>query len=257
VSPIPENFKKLHQGEEFLRTKTYEAIEADEDLSRHVAVTERIMDFLNVLSAKPPSKEDEDTKAVRLLGMRLFNGCAAALQLIVTGYYQNAAMIMRDLLETVFLLGFLGLDRTKISEWRTADDATRKKVFAPIKIRTALDENDGFTGKKRAEAYNILSELASHPTYKGFRMLAPKGSEHHCGPFFDFSVLKPLIEQLASLAVQAGANINPLIEDETKEIAMASVDCIEVSGEWFERYFEVPFDRKKIKEMKALLNQRE
>ena len=88
-------------------------------------------------------------------------------------------------------------------------------------------------------------------------MLAPKGSEHHCGPFFDFSVLKPLIEQLASLAVQAGANINPLIEDETKEIAMASVDCIEVSGEWFERYFEVPFDRKKIKEMKALLNQRE
>lgn len=255
MSPIPENFKKLHQGEEFLRTKSYEAIEADEDLSRHVDVTEKIMDTLHVLSTNPSSKEDEDTKAVRLLGMRLFNGCAAAFQLIVSGYYQNAAMIMRDLLETAFLLGFLGLDRTKISEWRTADDATRKKVFAPIKIRTALDENDGFTGKKRAESYNILSELASHPTYKGFRMLAPKGSEHHCGPFFDFSVLKPLIEQLANLAVQAGANYNPLIEDETKEIATASINCLEASGEWFERYFGLPFDRKKVEEMKALLDQ--
>jgi hypothetical protein len=213
VSPIPENLELLQEGEKFIRTKSLEAIEADEDLSRHVALTEKAMNVLNVLSTNPPSQEDEDAKAVRLLGMRLFNGCAAAFQLIVTGYYQNAAMILRDLLETAFLLGFFGLDRTRVSEWRVADETTRKKIFSPFKIQIALDEKDGFTEKKRAESYKILSELASHPTYEGLRMLAPKGLEHHCGPFFDLYTLKPLIEELVKLSIQAGTNYNLLIEN--------------------------------------------
>ncbi len=148
VSLIPENLELLQEGEKFIRTKSLEAIEADEDLSRHVALTEKAMNVLNVLSTNPPSQEDEDAKAVRLLGMRLFNGCAAAFQLIVTGYYQNTAMILRDLLETAFLLGFFGLDRTRVLEWRIADETTRKKIFSPFKIRIALDEKDGFTEKK-------------------------------------------------------------------------------------------------------------
>ena len=74
-------------------------------------------------------------------------------QLMVSGYYQCAAMIMRDLLETAFLLGFFRHNPGTISVWRTKNDAIRKKVFAPVKIRVALDEKDGFTEKKRAAAY--------------------------------------------------------------------------------------------------------
>ena len=255
MSPIPEKLERLHTGEECLRLKSLEAIEADEDLSRHVALIEKAMDVLNVLSTNPPPGEDEDAKAVRLLGMRLFNGCAAAFQLIVSGYYQNAAMIMRDLLETVFLLGFFRLYPGKISDWRTANDAARKKVFAPVKIRIALDEKDGFTEKKRAAAYELLCELASHPTYKGLQMLAPKGQGHHCGPFFDSTALKPLIEELVKLAIQAGTNYSLFFEREMKAEMEIRISFMEACGEWMERYFGQPFERKKINEMKALLAQ--
>jgi hypothetical protein len=213
------------------------------------------MDVLNALSTTPPPREDEDAKVVRLLGMRLFNGCAVAFQLIASGYYQTAAMIMRDLLETVFLLGFFRLDPGKISDWRTADDATRKRQFAPVKIRIALDEKDGFTEKKRAAAYELLCELASHPTYKGLQMLAPKGQEHHCGPFFDSTFLKPMIEELVKLAIQAGTNYNLFFKGETKAKMEIKISFMEACGEWFERFFNQPFERKDIDEMKAQLSQ--
>jgi len=257
VNSIPENLERLHSGEEFLRLKSLQAIENDNDLSRHVALIEKAMDILNILSMNPPAREDEDTKAVRLLGMRLFNGCAAAFQLIVSGYYQTAAMIMRDLLETVFLLGYFQHDGSKIAEWRNADDATRKKAFAPVKIRIALDEKDGFTEKKRAAAYELLCELASHPTYKGLQMLAPKGQAHHCGPFFDASALKPLIEELVKLAIQAGQNYSMFFDGRTEAIMKTKIYFMEASGEWLERYFGRPFERKEIDEIKALLAQLE
>ena len=255
MNSIPENFERLHSGEEFLRSKSLEAIEVDEDLSRHVALIEKAMDVLNNLSTNPISGEDENSKAVRLLGMRLFNGCAAAFQLIVSGYYQAAAMVMRDLLETGFLLGYFRHDRSKIAEWRNADDATRKKAFAPVKIRIALDEKDGFTEKKRAAAYELLCELASHPTYRGLQMLAPKGQAHHCGPFFDSSALKPLIEELVKLAIQAGQNYSLFFKGRTKATMETKVYFMEACGEWMERYFGHPFERKEIDEMKALLAQ--
>jgi len=252
---IPENLVRLHQGEEFLRTKSLELIETDADLSRHVAIIEKAMDVLNLLSKPPATDEDEDTEAVRLLGMRLFNGCASAFSLTTSGYYQVAAMVMRDLLETVFLLGFFHNDPTKIFEWRTADSSARKKVFSPVKVRTALDDKDGFTEKKRAAAYDLLCELASHPTYKGFRMLRPQGLSHHCGPFLDPTSLKALIEELAKLAIQAAQNFLLLFKTGTKESIAAHIHFMEACGEWFERYFRSSFDRKEIEELKALLAQ--
>lgn len=257
MSPVPKNLELLHSGEEFLRTKSLEEIAADEDLSRHVAVIEKSMDLLNLLSTNPPSDEDENTKTVRLLGMRLFNGCAAAFQLVVSGYYQNAAMIMRDLLETVFLLGFFLHDPSKISEWRSADDSTRKKVFAPVKIRIALDEKSGFTEKKRAAAYELLCEFASHPTYKGFQMLAPKGQGHHCGPFFDPTALKALIEELVKLAIQAGQNHTLFFNGKTKAEMETKIYFMEACSEWLECYFNRPFERAEIDKMKAQLVQLE
>lgn len=253
MSSIPKNLEALHEGEEFLRSKSLENIEADEDLLRHVSVIEKSMDLLNLLSTNPLPEEDEDTRIIQLLGMRLFNGCATSFQLILSGYYQNAAMIMRDLLETVFLLGFFLHDQTKISEWRKADDSTRKKLFAPIKVRIALDDKDGFTEKKRAAAYELLCELASHPTYKGFQMLAPKGHEHHCGPFFDSTALKALIEELVKLAIQAGQNHTLFFNGKTKAEMTAKIYFMEACSEWLEVYFNRPFERTDIEEMKAQL----
>ncbi len=255
MNPIPENLELLHTGEEIVRSKSLKAIAGDEDLSRHVAVIEKAMDVLNLLSMNPPPGEDENAKAVRLLGMRLFNGCAAAFQLTLSGYYQCAAMIMRDLLETAFLLSFFRYYPGKIPAWRTTSDAIRKKVFAPIKIRIALDERDGFTKKKRAATYELLCELASHPTYRGLQMLAPKGQAHHCGPFFDSTALKALVEEMVKLAIQAGQNYSLFFKGETKAKMETQLQFMEACGEWMERYFGQPFERKDIDEMKALLAQ--
>lgn len=250
---IPENLERLHIGEEFVRSKSLDAIRTDDDLLRHAAVVEKAMDLLHYQSMNPPREENDDERAVRLLGMRLFNGCASAFQLITSGYYQMAAMIMRDLLETVFLLGFFHHDPTKITEWRTAADASRREIFAPAKVRTALDDRDGFTERKRAAAYRLLSELAAHPTYKSLQMLAPKGHEAHCGPFFDSTALKATVEELAKLAAQAGQSYGSFSKAKSKEGMATRIYFLEACGDWTERYFGRPFNRKDIDDMKAML----
>jgi hypothetical protein len=136
------------------------------------------------------------------LGFGFFNGLASAFRLMTSGYFQTAAMLQRDLLETIFLLDFLRSNPAKVATWRAADEDVRRKQFGPVKIRIALDKRDGFRGKKREQTYKLCCELAAHPTYNGFRMLAPKGAGAHCGPFLDEPTLKALVAEHAKLALQ-------------------------------------------------------
>jgi hypothetical protein len=48
---------------------------------------------------------NKDQLTIQLLGIRLFNGAASALQLLA-GYYQISGVNQRDLLETAFLIDF-------------------------------------------------------------------------------------------------------------------------------------------------------
>jgi hypothetical protein len=251
--PIPENLRLIHQGEQFLRGKSLALIENDQAMSDHVAMIECAADVINYFAMNPIEGEDEDRHTIRLLGMRLFNGLTSSFGLAVTGYYQISAMVMRDLLETVFLLDYFRIDQSNISEWRTADDKTRKTKFKPVAIRTALDDRDGFKERKRATTYDQLCELASHPTYKGFCMIAPEGMAHHCGPFLDPLTLKATLGELVKLAVQAGTNFPCLFSKETKQHHLAILTFMEISGAWREKYFGSHFDRARIEEMKAIL----
>jgi len=249
-----EKLNELHVGEEFLRSKAQEFIDGNEDMFMHIAVIEKAMDVLNMFSTEIHDDENEDDEAVRLLGMRLFNGCAAAFQLTVSGYYQAAGMLMRDLLETVFLLDYFDLDHTKIHEWRVADRKTRLNTFKPAKIRTALDERDKFTSKKRNQEYQLLCELAAHPTYQGFQLLAPRGRQHHCGPFFDSYSLTRLIEHLAKLAIQAGEKFGLFFDPKTKGPLTVKLDFLELRINWCERYWKIDYDRTVINEARKLLD---
>lgn len=255
MQPIPKKFELLHKGQEFLRARSLEAIERDENLSRHVALIEKSMDVLNLFSMNPAGNETEDAKACRLLGMRLFNGCAGAFQLIVSGYYQNAAMLLRDLLETVFLIGYLQHEPDKIGIWRAGDEKARRKAFGPAKIRKSLDKRDGFTSGKRKAAYDLLCQLAVHPTFEGLRMLMPARRQHHCGPFFDPTALKAMIEELAKLAIQAGTNYNLFFKPDTKQRMVVKLAFLEASMEWREIYFGQAFDREAIDALKQQVDQ--
>lgn len=249
---IPENFDFLHTGEEFLRNKSIEAIEGSEDFLEHAALIERSMDLINYFVRQYKS-ENDDMLTIQLLGIRLFNAAASALKLFLSGYYQTSALQQRDMLETIFLLDYFKTYPEKIAEWRQSDTKTRLKEFAPVVIRKALDERDGFTEKKREKAYKQLSELAGHPTYAGFRMLTPKpGGDANCGPFFEITSFKAVYEELTKHLIQAGAGFMRFFPGKTAADQKMKISFMETQGQWFEKLYKQPFDRKQIEELKTL-----
>ena len=220
--PFPENFGRLHEWEEALRHKALSLIAADAGLSLHLAVVEQAMDVADLLRQVPT--EDEDLKVVQMLGMRLFNAFAAGLKLALSGYGQNSALILRGVLETVFLVDYFGTDRAAIARWRIADAKARRTEFAPVKIRDALDERDGFTGKKRARHYTIFSELAAHPTMKSVWMMRPqKDGDAVSGPFVEKDSLKAVLEEMGRLAVSVGELLCPFFPDPALRARLASM----------------------------------
>jgi len=181
---LPANLLSLHSGEESLRTKSIEAIQACDDLSRHAAFIERCMDIIDILCRAYDTK-DATELIVQHLGARMFNTTASALKLLLSGYYQASALLQRDMLETIFLLDYFTTDAALIQRWHALPPRERWKEFKPAVVRTALDDRDGFTKRRRQEAYDLLTELAGHPAPQGFVMLHPKGMEAHLGPFVD------------------------------------------------------------------------
>lgn len=204
---IPANLKNLHNGEEQLRGKAIAIIAGDHHLSLHLAVVEATMDLADIF--RQLDTADEDLKVAQLLGMRTFNAFGASLKLTLSGYHQNSALILRDVLETVFLLDLFVGDRSLIERWRFADKKARMKQFSPVKVREALDARDGFTSKRRAEMYELFSELAGHPTMKCAWMMRPqKDGDAVIGPFMEVTALEAVVSEMGRLAIQVGEQIN-------------------------------------------------
>ena len=200
-----KRFAGLYSGEELLRSKAIEAIVADQRLHLHLEVVEGAMNIADWL--RQFETDDEDLKLIQVLGIRMFNAFGASLKLCCSGYYQNAALILRDVLETVFLVDLFRRDKSLIAKWRLADKASRMKQFKPVLVRTMLDDRDGFTERKRAAMYDLFSELAGHATMQSIEMLRPRGMDVHCGPFFDATALEAVISEMGRLAVQVGENL--------------------------------------------------
>lgn len=206
MKPLPDNLESLHRQEEQLRAKALELVAQEPKLALHVAVVEEAMNLGDVFRQFPT--DDEDLKVIQLLGMRLFNAFGASLKLAMSGYFQNSALVMREILETVFLIDLFRGDRNLIAKWRFADKKTRMKEFSPVKVREALDKRDGFTGKKRAEIYEMFSELAGHPTMNSSLMMRPqKGGDAVIGPFIEETSLEATLSEMGRLAVQAGQQL--------------------------------------------------
>ena len=200
---IPSNLQSLYAHEEALRSKALSVVTQDNRLAMHLLVIEQAMDLADLLRQFPT--EDEDLKVSQVLGMRIFNALGASLKLALSGYGQNSALIMRDVLETVFLLDLFSHDRALIERWRVADDKERREVFSPAPVRKALDDRDGFTERKREATYRMFSELAAHPTMKSDRMLRPRqDGDAVSGPFIEPSALEAVLFELGRLAVQVG-----------------------------------------------------
>ena len=220
---IPDNLRTLHEQEEFLRERVLELIAADRRLELHVGVVENAMDLADLFRQVPT--EDEDMKVIQVLGMRTFNAFGASLKLALSGYGQNSALIMRDILETVFLLNLFSGDRTLIGRWRVADDKTRQRDFSAVAVRKALDERDGFQGTKRAEVYRMFCELAAHPTMKSVFMMRPqKDGDAVTGPFIAADSLEAALSEMGRLAVQVGEVLDHFFPETWDDVRSARED---------------------------------
>ena len=98
-------------------------------------------------------------------------------------------------METGYLLDYFRTSPDQRAVWKQANGPTRRKLFAPVKIRIALDERDGDATKKREIEYNKLSELASHETFRGFKLTTRDGFGE-LGPFVEKTNLMAWLEEM-------------------------------------------------------------
>lgn len=204
MTDFPRKLESLHTQEEHIRALAKTYLDENPELVLHVQVTEDAMDILDLFRQYDAADDDDDLRTVRYLGLRMFNALGAVAKLSMSGYSQNAALVMRDVLETVFLSDWFSTDHEVIKRWREADTSNKKNEFRPVNVRKALDDRDGFRTQKRAEMYRMFSQLAGHPTPEGFAMLRPAGMDAQGGPFFDSTALVATLSELARLAIQVG-----------------------------------------------------
>jgi hypothetical protein len=255
MATFPENFTLLHQGEEFIRARSLEAIHASDSMPHHFELIADSMDLIEYF-ARHFAHTSENQLLIQHLGIRLFNGSASAVQLMLSGYYQTAVLQQRDLLEVVFLLDYFQTNRAMIAEWKTCDEGTRNKRFGAFHVRKALDDRDGFTERKREAHYKLLCSLGGHASFQGLRMLRPiDGSDAHCGPFFAEPSLVATVEELTTIMVQAALVFTRFFDAKSRVDFAPKLTFMEKQGIWFERFFGRPFDRQPLEEMRAIMAQ--
>jgi hypothetical protein len=105
-------------------------------------------------------------------------------------------------LEVAFLLDYFRSNEASIAEWRGCTEKERNQKFSAFKVRTELDNRDGFTEKKRMQAYSTLCTLGAHASYTGFELLRPTAcGDVDCGPYFANRALEATTAELQNYAL--------------------------------------------------------
>ena len=253
MNRIPDNFNRLHEGEEFVRAQSLAAIEQSDDLVLHLTIAERAADIVHYFVHRDEHRDDDDL-IVRLLGIRLFNCLNVTLKLLLSGYYQASTLQQRDLIETSFLLDHFLSDRSLIARWRLADEKTLRTMFSPASVRKVLDTRDAFTGQKRAEHYRLFSSLAAHPHPRGFQLVRLSDGKHQCGPFYEDKPLRATLSELGKSAAQAGGIFTQFFTATTRADFQMKLTFLEVKNQWLKRFFgQEPVDSTQLDEMRAMI----
>jgi hypothetical protein len=191
VPEIPPNLVSLHSEEERIRELSLAAMSAKSERADHLDLIHEAMQLVHAfVHDLPHGTEDELT--IQLLGIRVFNTSAGALKLGLSGYYQLAFQVARDLLETTNLLDLLKDHPEKIAHWKTCTPKERKRHYEPRAVREALKKRDGLD---RDSIYRVFSHFATHASYQGFRLVAPSG-RGKIGPFYDEKLLDTFLGEL-------------------------------------------------------------
>ncbi|QOJ24777.1 MAG: hypothetical protein HRU78_14945 [Gammaproteobacteria bacterium] len=235
---LPKNLISLHKHEEKIREDSFRLIEAQQNLSDHLAMIHGSMTVIYAL-AHDHANATDDELTVQYLGLRLFNSTASSIKLGLSGYYQSAFALMRDIFETVALLDYLQTNPNQIAVWKTSDKKQRIAKFGPGAIRNALNSRDQLSGNKRKEMYDRLSEYASHATAPSFQLLAPERLGK-IGPFLSEKYLRTWLEEMVKFLVHGATIFMDHFENVEPPLLLEKTDFLAHANRWRNKYMGNP-----------------
>ncbi|WP_218820783.1 hypothetical protein, partial [Haematobacter missouriensis] len=147
------------------------------------------------------------------LFLRSFDGLSQCVRSAMSGIFTGSVMFARDLLETSFLISFLMSEPGRPEAWLKADARTVKRTYAPLSIRKALDDRDGFFEMKRKAHYDRLSQL-THPTPFALDLKRDGQGLIHSGPIKQIELLKACLEEAAIASILLGECLLRYCRDE-------------------------------------------
>jgi hypothetical protein len=234
-----DNLDSLHQHEESLRAESLALIAKRADLTDHLALVREAMNVVWAFTHDHVHNSDDEL-TFQLLGIRLFNAAAVSIKLGLAGYYQKAFVHIRDIVETYFLVDYLRSNPEKVSVWKSADKRQRSREFSPRRIREELDKRDGYVTGGRKAIYDLISENASHATYRGFH-LTTQGGLGTIGPFVDEVKLQAWLEEMAKLFGHAAVVLLSDFEGLDVRLDQTRAHYLNAVNEWGRNYYGSSF----------------
>jgi len=238
---MKDNLTSLHEHEEKLRIESLALIAPRAELSDHLALIREAMNVIWAFTQEHVHNSDDEV-TMQFLGIRLFNASAESLKLALSGYYQKAFVHVRDILETYFLVDYLRSNPNKIAEWKNSTKRQRLKEFSPKRVREELDKRDGYKEDGRKFAYDLISENASHATYRGFHLTTQNGLGQ-IGPFLDEAKLQAWLEEMAKRFGHAAVILVADYEGMDHSLDLTRQHFLRTINEWGTKYYGPTFPR--------------
>lgn len=221
-------------NEDEIRNQTAIYIRSDAELTDHAAMLDAVIVFISDL-IEASIEENESELVVQRLWIRYLNSIIGGYSLIRSGIYQQGMMLIRDIVETTFLLDLFRREPSKILEWTNSTVKDRMKNFSPLRIREQLDCMDSFEGRKREKQYKFLSNFGTHPTPEGFQVFSPN-MQSKIGPFADHERFKACMQDLVKHTVYCASIICVACPTKNDDITLVKDNFLECAREWREKY---------------------
>jgi hypothetical protein len=108
--------------------------------------------------------------------------------------------------------------------------------FGAGRIRTMLDNRDGYTSGERKRIYDTISEYATHPSYPGVTLITT-GPQNmaQVGPFFDEQKLRSWLGEMAMRLSPAALKLLPNPGNDMKFLATQR-HYLRVFSKWWSKY---------------------
>lgn len=233
-----DSILSIQNQEKSIFTESHILISKSELLAEHLSLINNSLNVIYSFSIEH-NNNDKSELIIQYSGIRMFNSTASSLNLMLMGYYQNSIILIRDILETTFLIDLFSFKPELIIDWADSNDLQLKNKYSPVNIRIELDKCYNNTSSKRKDLYQMFCAYGTHFTIKGTILLADVNNLLQIGPFINTDKLKACIEELC-LRVNYASLIfmSHFQKNSNKLLALKTSHLLELE-KWFNKYLGV------------------